>query len=210
MPTIAIVSQKGGSGKTTLAVHLATRAAQAGHESCVVDTDPQATAAAWSDWRGDFLPLVVTSPPARLGRTIEGAKKNGVDFVVIDTPPHADAAAREAIKAADIVLIPSKPRAFDLHALEPIADLVKFADKPAFVVLNSVPAGATLLTEEAKKSAKTMGLKLCPVSLGDRAAFHRSSAKGETAGEIDPEGKAAKEVEKLWKWVNKQLKKLDE
>ncbi|WP_394728231.1 ParA family partition ATPase [Altererythrobacter sp. GH1-8] len=210
MPTIAIVSQKGGSGKTTLAVHLATRAAQAGHESCVIDTDPQATAAAWSDWRGDFLPLVVTSPPARLGRTIEGAKKNGVDFVVIDTPPHADAAAREAIKAADIVLIPSKPRAFDLHALEPIADLVSFANKPAYVVLNSVPAGATLLTEDAKKSAKAMGLKLCPVSLGDRAAFHRSSAKGETAGEIDPEGKAAKEIEKLWKWVNKQLKKLEE
>ena len=210
MPTIAIVSQKGGSGKTTLAVHLATRAAQAKHESCVVDTDPQATAAAWSDWRGDFLPLVVTSPPARLGRTIESAKKNGVDFVVIDTPPHADAAAREAIKAADLVLVPSKPRAFDLHALEPIADLVSYAKKPAFVVLNSVPAGATVLTEEAKKAAKSMGLKLCPVTLGDRAAFHRSSAKGETAAEIDPDGKAAKEIEKLWKWASKKLKKLDE
>ncbi len=210
MPTIAIVSQKGGSGKTTLAVHLATRAAQAGNESCVIDTDPQATAAAWSDWRGDFLPVVVTSPPARLARTIEGAKKNGVDFVVIDTPPHADAAAREAIKVADVVLIPSKPRAFDLHALEPIADLVSFANKPAFVVLNSVPAGATVLTEEAKKAAKGMGLKLCPVTFGDRAAFHRSSAKGETASEIDPDGKAAKEVEKLWKWVSKNLKKLDD
>ncbi|QFT77801.1 ParA family partition ATPase [Erythrobacter sp. THAF29] len=206
MPTIAIVSQKGGSGKTTLAVHLATRAAQAGHESCVVDTDPQATAAAWSDWRGDFLPVVVTSPPARLGRTIESAKKNGVDFIVIDTPPHADAAAREAIKAADIVLIPSRPRAFDLHALEPIADLVNFAKKPAWVVLNSVPAGATVLTDEAKKSAKDMGLKMCSVTLGDRAAFHRSSGKGETAAEIDPDGKAAKEVEKLWKWVAKKLR----
>lgn len=210
MPTIAIVSQKGGSGKTTVAVHLATRAAQAGHESCVVDTDPQATAAAWSDWRGDFLPVVVTSPPARLGRTIEGAKKNGVDFVVVDTPPHADAAAREAIKAADLVLIPSKPRAFDLHALEPIADLVSFAKKPAFVVLNSVPAGATVLTKDAKEAAKKMGLKLCPVTLGDRAAFHRSSAKGETAAEMDPDGKAAKEIEKLWKWASKKLKKLDD
>lgn len=202
---IAIVSQKGGSGKTTLAVHLATRAAQAGRESCVIDTDPQATAAAWSDWRGDFLPVVVTAPPARLGRTIDSAKKNGVDFVVIDTPPHADAAAREAIKAADIVLVPSKPRAFDLHALEPIAELVSFAKKPAYVVLNSVPAGATLLSEEARRTAKNMGLKMCSVTLGDRAAFHRSSAKGETAAEIDPEGKAAKEIEKLWKWLGKKL-----
>lgn len=205
---IAIVSQKGGSGKTTLAVHLATRAAQAKKESCVIDTDPQATAAAWSDWRGDFLPVVVTSPPARLGRTIESAKKNGVEFVVIDTPPHADAAAREAIKAADIVLIPTKPRAFDLHALEPIADLVSFAKTPAYVVLNSVPSGATLLSEEARATAKEMGLDMCPVELGDRAAFHRSSAKGETAAEIDPTGKAAKEIEALWKWTSKTLKKL--
>ena len=203
--TIAIVSQKGGSGKTTLAVHLGTRAAQDGLESCVIDTDPQATAAAWSDWRGDFLPVVITAPPARLGRTIESAKKNGVGFIVIDTPPHADAAAREAIKAADIVLVPTKPRAFDLHALEPIADLVEFAKKPAYVVLNGVPAGATVLTKDAKKTAKKMGLKMCPVELGDRAAFHRSSAKGETASEVDPEGKAAKEIEKLWKWLNKKL-----
>ncbi|AWW74668.1 chromosome partitioning protein ParA [Erythrobacter sp. KY5] len=204
---IAIASQKGGSGKTTLAVHLATRAAVAKHESCVIDTDPQATAATWSDWRGDFLPVVVTAPPARLTRTIESAKKNGVDFIVIDTPPHADAAAREAIKAADIVLIPTKPRAFDLAALEPIADLVSFAETPAFVVLNAVPSGATVLTEEAKSTAKDMKLAVCPVELGDRAAFHRSSAKGETAAEIDPEGKAAKEIEALWKWLNKAVKK---
>jgi chromosome partitioning protein len=206
VPTIiAIASQKGGSGKTTLAVHLATRAAQAGHESCVIDTDPQATAAAWSDWRGEFLPVVVTAPPARLGRTIESAKKNGVDFLVIDTPPHADAAAREAIKVADVVLVPTRTRAFDLAALEPLADLVTFAKTPAYVVLNAVPAGASVLAEDARKAAGALGLAICPVELGDRAAFHRSSAKGETASEIDPEGKAAQEVEALWDWLGQVL-----
>ena len=207
LTTVAIVSQKGGSGKTTLAVNLATRAAGAKYESCVVDTDPQATAAAWSDWRGEFLPVVVTTPPARLGRTIESAKKNGVDFVVIDTPPHADAAAREAIKAADLVLIPTKPRAFDLAALEPIADLVNFTKTPAFVVLNGVPSGATKLAKSAREAAKEMGLDICPVELGERADFHRSSANGETASELSPDGKAAKEIDKLWKWLNKTLKK---
>lgn len=208
MPTtIAIASQKGGSGKTTLAVHLATRAAQAKLESCVIDTDPQATAAAWGDWRGDFLPVVVTAPPARLGRTIASAKKQGVEFIVIDTPPHADAAAREAIKAADIVLIPTKPRAFDLAALEPIADLVEFAKTPAFVVLNAVPSGATRIAQDARDAAGAMGLNICQIELGERAAFHKSSAKGETAAEINPESKAAKEIDKLWKWLSKELKK---
>ncbi|MEO1489483.1 MAG: ParA family partition ATPase [Pseudomonadota bacterium] len=205
MPTIAITSQKGGSGKTTLAVHIATRAAGAGYESAVVDTDPQATAAAWSDWRGDFLPVVVTAPPARLTRTIVSAKNNGVDFVVIDSAPHADAAAREAIKRADIVLIPTKPRAFDLAALEPIADLVSFAKKPAYVVLNAVPAGATVLAESAREAAREMGLEICPVELGDRAAFHRSSAKGETATEVEPDGKAASEINALWDWLADEL-----
>ena len=206
MSVIAVVSQKGGSGKTTLAVHLASSAVHAKMPACVVDTDPQATAAAWSDWRGDFLPVVVTSPPARLGKTIENAKKE-VEVVVIDTPPHAEAAMREAIKAADIVLIPSRPRAFDLHALEAVADLISYADKPAFVVLNAVPARATKQVAEATEAAKALGLKTCPVTFGERADFHRSSAKGEVAAEIDAEGKAAGEAAELWKWVAKQLKK---
>ena len=76
----------------------------------------QATAAAWADWRGDFLPEVVTSPPARLAKTVEKQLKNGIELVVIDTPPHADASAREAIKAADLVIVPSRPRAFESHS----------------------------------------------------------------------------------------------
>ena len=207
MPTIAIISQKGGSGKTTIALHLAASATQAKKPACVIDTDPQATAAAWGDWRGDFFPLVVTSPPARLAKTIERAhKQDDVQVVVIDTPPHAEAAMREAIKAADLVLIPSRPRAFDLHALEAVAEMVEFAGKPAFVILNAVPSGATRQVAEATETAKSLGLKTCPVTFGERADFHRSSAKGEVASEIDAEGKAAAEAAALWKWAARQLK----
>ena len=202
MPTIAIVSQKGGSGKTTMALHLATSAVYAGRETCVIDTDPQATSATWGDWRGDFKPEVMTCPPVRLFSTIEKARRGGAELIVIDTPPHGDTASREAVRVADLVLIPTRARAFDLHALEATAGLMSYARKPAFVVFNAVPARATRMIEEATKAAEAMGLQVCPIQFGERAAFHRSSGTGEVAAEIEPDGKAAGEVDALWKWAS--------
>ncbi|SFF95394.1 plasmid segregation oscillating ATPase ParF [Novosphingobium sp. CF614] len=205
MPTVAIVSQKGGSGKTTLALHLATCAAYAGKQACVIDLDPQATAAVWGDWRGDFLPKVLTCPPVRLFGTIQKAVREGAELLVIDTPPHGDTASREAVRAADLVLIPTRARAFDLHALEATAELVAYARKPAFVLLNGVPPRASRLVAETAAFVEGLGLKVCPVTFGERAAFHRSSKAGEVASEVDPEGKAAGEVEALWRWGREQL-----
>lgn len=206
MPTIAIVSQKGGSGKTTLALHLATFAAYQNHSACVIDTDPQATAAAWGDWRGgDFQPEVVTSPPARLAKTIQKAVSIGVEWVVIDTPPHADSAAMEAVKAADLVLVPTRIRAFDLHSLEATAALVNASSKPTFIVLNAVPARATNMIAGAIATIEGLGLKPCPVRLGERAAFHRASAAGEVATESEPGGRASGEIAELWSWACEQL-----
>jgi chromosome partitioning protein len=205
MATIAIVSQKGGSGKTTLAINLAVRASADGQRACVIDTDPQATAAAWADWREDRQPEVFTCPPARLGKTIQAADRKGAELIVIDTPPHADAAAREAVKAAQLVLIPTRPRAFDLHAIEATAELLKYAGKQGFVLLNAVPPRATNLVAEVSEFAESLGLAVCPVRFGDRGAFHHYSSAGEVASEGDPDGKAAAEVAALWQWVRRQL-----
>ncbi|MCJ1959773.1 ParA family protein [Novosphingobium mangrovi (ex Hu et al. 2023)] len=205
MTTIAIVSQKGGSGKTTLALHIAASAVYAGNQVQVIDTDPQATAAAWGDWRGEFLPEVITCPPVRLFSTVERAKRAGADVIVIDTPPHGDTASREAVRVADIVLVPTKARAFDLHALEATAGLMAYASKPAHVVFNAVPARATRMLEEAAEAARNLGLSVSPHHFGERAAFHRSAGSGEVAREIEPEGKAAGEVDALWGWVCEQV-----
>lgn len=205
MPTIAIVSQKGGSGKTTLAVHLATAASAAGKVACIIDTDPQATAAAWGDWRGGADPEVITTPPSRLAKTIEDAAKLGADVIVIDTPPHADAAAREAVRAADLVLIPTRPRAFDLHAIQTTAELIRYAGKPAFVIFNAAPARGAQLFAEASGIVAELGMAVCPVTFADRAAFHHSTAAGKVASETDPQGKAAAEAAALWQWVCDQV-----
>lgn len=113
---------------------------------------------------------------------------------------------REAIKAADLVLIPTRPRAFDLHALEGIADMVSQSGTPAHVVLNGVPARATRMLEDAKATVMELGLETCPVTFGERADFTRSSSSGEVASEVDANGKAADEVKALWSWVKKAMR----
>ena len=110
MKVVAIISQKGGVGKTTIAVHLAVAAVQAGYTVALVDLDPQATAAQWSDWRGGENPAVVAAPHARLTPTLKEAAESGVDLVIIDSPPAADSAAVAAAKAADLVIIPTPPQ----------------------------------------------------------------------------------------------------
>src|ERR1017187_4261726 len=106
MTTIAIVSQKGGSGKTTLAVNLAAAAEASGYVALIIDTDPQATASQWGAWRAERAPEVIDSAPPRIQHKVDRSKAQGATFVVIDTPPHADSAASRAVEAADLVLIP--------------------------------------------------------------------------------------------------------
>ncbi|MGA9389292.1 MAG: ParA family partition ATPase [Candidatus Sulfotelmatobacter sp.] len=202
MRTISIVSQKGGAGKTTLAIHLATMAASTGHTPIIIDLDPQATAAAWSDWRAGDSPEVVTAPHTRLIETLSKAKQLGADIAIIDTPPHADAAAVQAVKAADLVLIPCRPQAFDLHAMKTTADLTTFTPCPVYVVFNGNAPQATAALAQATEIVRSMGLTVAPFELSERAVYRHATGQGRAVTEIEPIGKAAREVEALWEWVS--------
>ena len=205
MQTIAVVSQKGGAGKTTLAIHLATEAAKS-RVSLILDTDPQATASRWGEWRGGGEPDVIDcGAPSLLAGKLAKAAELGADLAVIDTPPHADAMARQAARLADLILIPCRPRAFDLAAIEATAELVKSSRKPAFVVFNAGPPRAPLIYREAAELIDGFGLQIAPVVLSERAAFHHSAAAGRTAPEYDVQGKAAGEIRALWAWTCEQL-----
>ncbi|MHB8283335.1 MAG: ParA family partition ATPase [Caulobacteraceae bacterium] len=206
MKTVSIISQKGGAGKTTLAVHLATAAHIAGCVSLIIDADPQATASSWSQWRVGSDPEVIdcASPPL-LGKKIAQASDLGCELTVIDTPPHSDIMAREACKAADLILIPCRPRGFDLAAIQLTGDLVKAAGKQAYVVFVAGPQRGQQIYKEASELIASLGLEVAPVMLPERAAFHRSTDAGKTAMEIEPEGKAAEEVAALWTWVQQRV-----
>lgn len=205
MPTIAIISQKGGAGKTTLALHLAAAAHDAGRVALVIDTDPQATASQWAAWRQDAPPEVIDSPPPRLSAKIEQAKGQGADFIVIDTPPHADSAARAAVEVADLVLIPCRPSAFDLAAIQTTAKLVQLLRKPAFVVFTAGSPNAPRMYQEAGELVEGFGTPACPIQIADRAAFRHASAEGRTVMEFEPNGKAADDIRHIYRWTCLQL-----
>jgi chromosome partitioning protein len=202
---ISVASQKGGCGKTTLALHLAVAAEQAGYATVVIDMDLQGTAEAWSEWRKDAPPPVIPAKAPTLARTLEKAVGHGAEFVVIDTPPIAEAEARAAAKAADLVLVPCRPNAFDLHSIKTTAELPSLAERATFAIFNAGPVSAAKLYAETTDIVTEFGLRVAPVRLSDRATFRHATGSGQSAQEIEPSGKAASEIEALWKWVCQQV-----
>ena len=200
MKIVAIISQKGGAGKTTLAVHLATAAASAGHATAIIDLDPQATAASWGDRRATGVPEVISGQATRLPALVNAARENGADFLVLDTAPNADQVVSLAARAADLVLIPCRPATFDLQAIETTLMLAKAAMKPAYVVLNAVPPRSAV-GKEAADGLVAGGAKVAPHHLTHRVAFAHGVIDGRTAQEFEPQGKAAEEVEAIYTWL---------
>src|SRR4029078_1010439 len=144
--TIAVISQKGGNGKTTLAVHLATLASEK-HKVILMDLDPQGSAIEWATRRGDKPPDITPAHPASLGKEIERAAKDGYTFAVIDTAPHADHSALQAARAADLVVIPCRPATFDIAAISATPDLCNLENKQAVVVINAAPIRSRVVQE---------------------------------------------------------------
>jgi chromosome partitioning protein len=203
--TIAIVAQKGGAGKTTLAINLAAAAERAGEAALIIDTDPQASACEWASWRKGDPPEVIDSAPPRLAAKIAQARNQGATFIFIDTPPHADAAASKAVEAADMVLIPCRPSAFDLAAIRTTGQLVKLHGKPAALVFTAGPGRAPKIYADANALVKSFGINVCPHHIADRAAFRHASAAGQSVFEFEPGGRAAAEIAAVHVWLCEQL-----
>lgn len=201
MKTVAIVSQKGGSGKTTLSLHIATAVEAAGSPTVIIDLDPQASAAGWGDSREGDAPVVVALPYTRLTHGLKAAADGGAKLAVIDTAPHSDSVAIAAVKAADLVLIPCRAGILDLRAISTTAELVMSTGKRAFVIFNAVPPRATQLLADAQAAVAHHGLPIAPVTLQQRAAFGHALTIGKTASEYEPHSKASEEVNELIIWL---------
>jgi chromosome partitioning protein len=209
MFTISVIGQKGGTGKTTTALGLAVAAARAGKMVAVIDLDPQASATNWKDRRTEQNPAVVSAQSSRLRPTLEVAKATGADLVIIDTAGRSDDSALNAARVADVVFIPTRTAMIELEALPAARDIIRTAgNPPSFVVLNGIHPQASKQAKDARQMiGKVFGMEVCPVHLSHRNAYSEALTSGRTAQELDPEGKAAAELDKLYLFTSEFVKK---
>lgn len=207
MKTLVIAAQKGGAGKTTIAVHLAVAAHQAGLRVGVVDTDPQGSAVAWAEARGDgdgtTVPVVALDAHA-VSEGVAAARADGYDLLIVDTAPHASASTAAALAHADFALMPVRPSMLDLAAAPASVALLRASRRPGAFVLSAAPirAGETRDTERALADS---GYPVLATVIHDRTAYRRALAHGKAVGEFEPRGKAALEIKALWREVHTMM-----
>lgn len=208
---VSLLSRKGGSGKTTLAIHLAVLAQAAGKRVLLIDLDPQGSAAAWWQARAESTPQLEQADPGGLAALIEAARKDGVDLVLIDTRPSVEADAVQVAALSDFVLVPTRPAILDLRAILATLDIIKGSRTRAAIVLNACQAprgvGEASITSDARTALKAFGVAVAPTMIVQRAALSHALVGGMAASETEPEGKAAKEMRALWRFVEKELAK---
>ena len=206
MKVWSIVSQKGGSGKTTLALHLAIAATRE-RKVLVIDLDPQQSAERWHAIRQRTTgakddPSIAAGPYRKLPDMLRTARKLGAELVLIDTPPKLDKAIIPSLKAATMVLVPLKSSVLDLQALEDTSDLINLAKVRgrSAVILNAVPTAQNRETavKESLRTASRLKLEVMPQRLSELLAFSHGLKAGRGVTEVERNGAAAKEISTLY------------
>ena len=202
MKTITFVTQKGGTGKSTLAISLAVAAQEAGHKAYVLDLDPQASTQNWYQRREAEAPAVDTTTAAQLPAALTSLKKHGYDFIIIDTAGVDSPATAAAMQAADLCLIPVRPSIMDIEASRPTVSSLLRLNKAFAFVLNHCPPGRNMRITDAGRALGTLG-HLAEPAFVTRADHVDAVALGQGVTERDSSGKAAKEIRELLEWIEK-------
>jgi chromosome partitioning protein len=200
MKVVAFVTQKGGTGKSSLAVSLAVAAHDSGQRVYVIDLDPQGTARNWFERRQADGLEVAALDAARLGDALAALRQQKFDLVILDTAGVDQPATSAAMLQADLCLIPARPSVADIEAARPtIRSLSKLGKSFAFV-LNQCPPGRSIRTSDAFRALQLMGA-VAGTTVAMRADHLDALAQGLGVTERDPHGKAAGEVRELLQWL---------
>ena len=201
MRSVAVFSQKGGSGKSTVAIHLSVMAAR-GHRVLLVDADPQGTVAAWGASRTRPTPMVVRADPNNLAEILLSARQERFELVLVDCPPHAIAGTAALLRHVDHVVTPVQPTMPDITATQRTVSLVAAAGKPISFVINRAPARAAEVAQ-AREVLEPAG-PVSPVTLGDRRAYARALTDSLAVTEYarNDDDKAVAEIFRYWIWLD--------
>lgn len=204
MQVLAVASQKGGSGKTTLSGHIAVQAELTGHGPvALIDADPQGSLTDWWNEREADQPLFVQTTVAKLDRDLQELKELGIKLLVIDTPPAITSTIGHVIDVADLVLIPTRPSPHDLRAAGATVELVERLMKPMVFVINGASPRARITTEAA--IALSQYGPVAPSVVHQRVDFAASMIDGRTVMELAGRSRSRQEVAELWEFLNRRL-----
>ena len=209
MKTLGVIAQKGGTGKTTLSVHLAVQATRDDMRVLLLDIDPQASATAWWKRRHDERPELIQAQGDALPQILEHVQQQTYDLVIADTAPHSSADAVICARLADHVMIPTRPAILDLDAIGATTEIVKEISGSSAIVLNACPPprqfGESHIVTEAREALKYYGLPVCEVAVSQRAAFSHALIDGRSVAEFDSGGKATHEIARLWDNIKQDI-----
>ncbi|MDD9903270.1 MAG: AAA family ATPase [Rhodospirillaceae bacterium] len=206
MHVVAVASQKGGSGKTTLAGHLAVQAEMTGAGPvAVVDTDPQASLADWWNERTESTPVFMRTTVANLDADLKRLQDHGINLVIIDTPPAITNTITEVVQVADLVVVPTRPSPHDLRAVGLSVDLIEGLNKPLVFVVNGATLRAKVTSEVA--IALSQHGTVSPSIIHQRVGFATSMTDGRTVMEIQGQKRASEEIAELWTYLEERLNK---
>ena len=203
MRTIAFVTQKGGSGKSTLCVNLAVAAQEAGASVCILEMDRQATITDWAEIRKAEAPEVAQIDATQIDGVFARLADCDYDYVFIDTPGVDSPGALAAMRAADLCIVPSRPTPADLRAARPTLAAIYRLHKRFAFVLNQTPA-RSYRVRDASEGLISLGV-LPDVNVVLRNDHQDAIGVGQGVTEFNPRGQAADEIRRLWLWVAQRV-----
>lgn len=208
MKVVAFVSQKGGTGKSTLCRSVAVAASEAKQSVFILDLDPQKTTQDWSEERENALPEVDAIRSDQLETALAELSGKNIDYVFLDTAGRDDAGTASAIRQSDYCVVPCRPTPDDLRAVRPTIATIYRAEKPCGFVLNQTPPGRrSARVQEALNGLGAVN-RVCSTPIVTRMDHQDASSLGQGVTEYAPDGQAAEEIRKLWRWVQSEVGEL--